>query len=137
MTAIEYSPAGDATKVTRPDSSFLTYTYDDARRLTAITNQAGEKIEFSYDAMSNVTQQVTKDGGGTVKRTQTKAYDELSRLLRTVGAATQTTSFGYDNNSNLVSLIDPLNKTTGFGFDALNRLVSATNPLAAARRLKF
>ncbi|MFO0988476.1 MAG: hypothetical protein U1F37_14075 [Alphaproteobacteria bacterium] len=72
-------------------------------------------------------------GGGTVKRTQSRAYDELSRLLRLVGAATQTTTFGYDNNSNLVSLTDPLNKTTGFGFDALNRLITATNPLMGVR----
>jgi YD repeat-containing protein len=115
---MEYSLAGDVTKVTLPDGSFLTYTYDDARRLTVIANQIGEKIEFTHDLARNVTQQVTKDSGGTVKRTQTRAYDELSRLLRTIGAATQTMTFGYDNNSNLVSLTDPLAKTTGFGFDA-------------------
>jgi YD repeat-containing protein len=76
---------------------------------------------------------VSKDGSGTVKRTQTRAYDELSRLLRTIGAATQTTNFGYDNNSNLTSLTDPRNKSTGFGFDALNRLITATNPLMGVR----
>jgi RHS repeat-associated protein len=133
VTIIEYNLAGDVTKVTLPDGSFLTYTYDDARRLTVITNQIGEKIEFAYDLARNVTAQVTKDSGGTIKRTQTRAYDELSRLLRTIGAATQTTTFGYDNNSNLVSLTDPLNKTTGFGFDALNRLITATNPLMGVR----
>ncbi len=87
VTMIEYSPAGDVTKVTLPDGSFLTYTYDDARRLTAVTNQAGEKIEFTYDLARNVTAQVTKDSGGTIKRTQSRAYDELSRLLRLVGAS--------------------------------------------------
>ncbi|MFO0988472.1 MAG: hypothetical protein U1F37_14055 [Alphaproteobacteria bacterium] len=133
VTTIEYSLAGDVTKVTLPDGSFLAYAYDDARRLTAVTNQAGEKVEFTYDLARNVTAQVTKDSGGTVKRTQSRAYDEPSRLLRLVGAATQTTTFGYDNNSNLVSLTDPLNKTTGFGFDALNRLITATNPLMGVR----
>jgi YD repeat-containing protein len=58
--------------VTLPDGSFLTYTYDDARRLTVITNQAGEKIEFTHDLARNVTAQVTKDSGGTIKRTQTR-----------------------------------------------------------------
>lgn len=137
VTLIEYNLAGDVTKVTLPDNSFLTYTYDDARRLTVITNQLGEKIEFTYDLASNVTQQVTKDAGGTIKRTQTRAYDELSRLLRLIGAATQTTTFGYDNNSNLVSLTDPLNKTTGFAFDALNRLTTATNPLMGVRTTAY
>ncbi len=137
VTAIEYNPAGDVTKVTLPDGSFLTYTYDDARRLTVITNQAGETIAFSYDLARNVTQQVTKDSGGAIKRTQSRAYDELSRLLRLVGAATQTTGFGYDNNSNLVSLTDPLAKTTGFGFDALNRLITATNPLMGVRNTGY
>jgi YD repeat-containing protein len=37
------------TKLTLPDGSFLTYAYDDARRLTVITNQTGETIEFTYD----------------------------------------------------------------------------------------
>ena len=133
VTTIEYSPAGDVTKVTLPDGSFLAYTYDDARRLTVITNQVGEKIEFTYDLARNVTAQVTKDSGDTIKRTQSRAYDELSRLLRLIGASTQTTTFGYDNNSNLVSLTDPLNKTTGFGYDALNRLITATNPLMGVR----
>jgi RHS repeat-associated protein len=123
--------------VTLPDGSFLIYTYDDARRLTVITNQAGEKIEFAYDLARNVTAQVTKDSGGTIKRTQTRAYDELSRLLRTIGAATQTTTFGYDNNSNLVTLTDPLNKATNFGFDALNRIITATNPLMGVRNTAY
>lgn len=90
VTIIEYNAAGDVTKVTLPDGSFLAYTYDNARRLTAIANQSGETIEFTHDLAGNVTQQVTKDTGGTIKRTQTRAYDELSRLLRLVGAATQT-----------------------------------------------
>ena len=85
VTTIEYSLAGDVTKVTLPDGSFLTYTYDDARRLTVITNQAGEKIEFTHDLARNVTAQVTKDSGGTVKRTQSQAYDvgPSSRRRRT------------------------------------------------------
>ncbi|MFO0988466.1 MAG: hypothetical protein U1F37_14025 [Alphaproteobacteria bacterium] len=81
VTIIEYSLAGDVTKVTLPDGSFLAYAYDDARRLTVVTNQAGEKVEFTYDLARNVTAQVTKDSGGTIKRTQSRAYDELSRLL--------------------------------------------------------
>jgi len=137
VTTMEYSLAGDVTKVTLPDGSFLTYTYDNARRLTAIANQVGEKIEFTHDLARNVTQQVTKDSGGTIKRTQSRAYDELSRLLRLVGASTQTTTLGYDNNSNLVALTDPLNKTTGFGFDALNRLITATNPLMGVRNTGY
>ncbi len=60
VTMIEYSLAGDVIKVTLPDGSFLTYTYDDARRLTVITNQSGETIEFTYDLARNVTAQVTK-----------------------------------------------------------------------------
>ncbi len=133
VTQIEYSAAGDVTKVTLPDGSFLTYAYSDARRLTAITNQIGEKIELTYDLMGNVTQQVTKDTGGTVKRTQNRAYDELGRLLRLIGAATQTTQFGYDKTDNLTAVTDALNKATSFGIDALSRTTTATNPLMGVR----
>ena len=39
VTLIEYSPAGDVTKVTLPDGSFLAYTYDDARRLAVVASK--------------------------------------------------------------------------------------------------
>lgn len=47
VTEIEYSPAGDVTKVTLPDGSFLTYTYDDARRLTVSTGRAIASVRRS------------------------------------------------------------------------------------------
>ena len=39
VTLIEYSLAGDVTKVTLPDGSFLAYAYDDARRLTVVASK--------------------------------------------------------------------------------------------------
>ena len=80
------SPAGDVTKVTLPDGSFLLYAYDDARRLAVIANQIGEKIEFAYDLARNVTQQVTKDSGGTTKRTQTRKVRVWAGRTSTVKA---------------------------------------------------
>jgi len=52
-----------------------------------------------------------ENSGGTIKRTQTRAYDELSRLLRLVGAATQTTAFGYGKIGVRVELL----RVRGYG----------------------
>ena len=43
-TQFEYSAAGDITAIQQPDGSRLAYEYDDARRLTAVENDAGDTI---------------------------------------------------------------------------------------------
>lgn len=41
VTTIDYDAAEQVSKVTAPDGSFLQYTWDDARRLTIVTNNTG------------------------------------------------------------------------------------------------
>jgi YD repeat-containing protein len=50
-TSFEHDAIGQITKVTRGDGSWLEYSWSAARRLTAITNNRGEKIEYDYDPM--------------------------------------------------------------------------------------
>jgi YD repeat-containing protein len=41
-----YDAIGQITRITRPDGSYLAYTYNDARRLTLVTNNnnAGQSL---------------------------------------------------------------------------------------------
>lgn len=79
-----YNPMGDLTKITAPDNTFLSYTYDDARRLISVTNAQGETQSYTLDAMGNRTSALLKDASGTLVRQQHRTYDELGRLLTLV-----------------------------------------------------
>ena len=129
-TGFTYDPVGQITRLTLPDGSWLDYTWDAAHRLAQVTNGLSEKIEYTRDAMGNVTRTDVKSAGGTIVRTQSAAFDELGRLLRDVGAVAQSTAYGYDRNDNLTSLTDPLSHATAFAYDALDRLVRQTDALA-------
>ncbi|WP_220812374.1 RHS repeat-associated core domain-containing protein [Pseudomonas paralcaligenes] len=127
-TSFEHDAVGQITKVTRGDGSWLEYTWDGARRLTRITNNLAESVEYDYDAMGNRTAQRLKDTSSTLTQQQTWVYDELGRLLRSIGAAGQTRQYGYDLNDNPTLSKTPRQHSTTSSYDALDRLVSSTDP---------
>lgn len=127
-TSFEHDAIGQITKVTRGDGSWLQYTWDGARRLTRITNNLGESVEHDYDPMGNRTAQRLKDASSSLTQQQTWVYDELGRLLRSVGAQGQTSQYGYDLNGNPTLSTTPKQHSTNSSYDALNRLVSSTDP---------
>lgn len=136
-TSFEHDAIGLITKVTRGDGSWLEYTWDGARRLTKITNSLGEAIEYSLDAMGNRTAQHLKDAGGSLSQQQTWVYDELGRLLRSVGAGGQTSAYQYDLNDNPVASTNPKQHSHTQAYDALDRLVSNTDPLNGVTALAY
>ena len=122
-----YEGEGQVSKVTLPNGDFVLYEYDTAYRLTATETSAGERIEYTLDLEGNRVAETTFDANGKAVRTHQRVFDELSRLLSSIGADQQTTQFSYDKNGNRVGMIDPLNNATTYAFDALNRLVSITD----------
>ena len=136
-TGFEHDAIGQITKVTRGDGSWLQYTWNGARRLTRITNNLGESVEYDYDLMGNRTAQRLKDASSTLTQQQSWAYDELGRLLRTVGAQGQAQQYGYDLNDNSTLSRTPKQHSTTSSFDALDRLVSSTDPLNGVTQLAY
>jgi YD repeat-containing protein len=130
-TGYTYDPAGQLTKVTLPDTSFLSYGYDDAHRLTGITDNLGNHITFTLDAMGNRTKEEVFDPANALAQTRSRVYNNLNRLFQELGAQSQTTTYGYDNHGNLTSIDGPLAgtaDTTFNAYDALNRLKQVTDP---------
>jgi YD repeat-containing protein len=121
-TSLTYDSAGELTKTTLPDSSFLSNTYDNAHQLTKITNALSETENITYNSAGGMTQILWKNSGGTTKRQHTATFDAMNRLLTSVGGQSQTTTFGYDSDSNTTKITDPLSHVTNNTFDALNRL---------------
>jgi len=129
VTTFTYDAVGQITKITLPDGSELNYAYDDAQRLTKVSNLDGEEIVYTLDLMGNITKEEIKDAGGTLKKTQTRTFDELGRMLKSIGAGTQETAFSYNKNDDLKTVTDPKSNVTTNAYDALNRLITVTDAL--------
>jgi|GEM_PF-872552 len=129
VTTFAYDAVGQITKITLPDGSELNYAYDDAQRLTKVSNLDGEEIVYTLDLMGNITKEEIKDTGGTLKKTQTRTFDELGRMLKSIGAGTQETAFSYNKNDDLKTVTDPKSNVTTNAYDALNRLITVTDAL--------
>jgi len=85
-TTYDYDAAGQLTKVTLPDASYLQYTYDGAHRLTQIQDGLGNKIVYTLDAMGNRIKEQAYDPSLQLARMRQQVYDSLNRLHQSVGA---------------------------------------------------
>ncbi|WP_334181191.1 DUF6531 domain-containing protein [Methylobacter sp.] len=79
-TTYSYDPAGQLTRVTRPDGSYLAYSYDAAHRLIKTQDNLGNTLTYTLDAMGNRIKEDVLDPGGQLARSQSRVYDALSRL---------------------------------------------------------
>ncbi|MCU1336667.1 MAG: hypothetical protein JWO19_2248 [Bryobacterales bacterium] len=129
-TSFAYDYAGNLTQVTLPNSVTVQYTYDNAHRLTGIQDALGNTVTYALNNAGNVTQTVYKNTTPTTTYTHTASFDELARLLTSVGASSQTANFAWDTNSNLTTYTDPRTHATGLTYDALQRLATATDALS-------
>jgi len=136
-TTYSYNLVGLLTRVTLPDNTWVGYAYDPARRLSAVTNHLGERLEYTLDSMGNITQQNVLSGSGTLVQTASAVYDKLGRLLEAMGAEGQTSRYQYDVDSNLVGARDARNHPNSRVYDALHRLVSVTDALNQVTQLTY
>ncbi|MBS1994679.1 MAG: RHS repeat protein [Cyanobacteria bacterium SZAS LIN-2] len=130
LTHLDYWPTGLLKKSTLPDGSYLLYSYDNAHRLTQVTDGAGNKMSYTLDAAGNRTAESAYDPTNTLSRTHNQVYNVLNQLYQDIGAAgtsSVTTTFGYDNNGNQISVSAPLGRLTTSKYDPLNRLSSVTD----------
>ena len=132
-----YDGVGLVKSITLPDGSRLKYQYDGAHRLRSVSNSLGESIQYIPDALGNVAVQRLMSTNGMILKTQSSFFDQLGRLIRQVGGASQATYFSYDKNGNRKSVTDALNNKTVQAFDPLNRLVSVTDALTNVTQTAF
>jgi RHS repeat-associated protein len=132
VTSYTYIASGQPHVVTLPDSGSdtLTYTYDNAQRLTTITNGASETTNYTLDAMGDVTAKTIKNSGGTTIASHTATFDALGHMLTSVGATgSESTSFAWDGQGNRITVTDANSNATGTAWDALNRASTVTDAL--------
>ena len=123
-TQTDYDGVGNVVKVTQPDSVYLSYTFDNAHRLTNITDNLGDHIDYTLDALGHRTAEKTFDVSDSItpRHLLTRAYSTLSRMTDAYDAQLRDTKFSYDGNGNRTDKTDPLGVKSHWDFDGLNRL---------------
>jgi YD repeat-containing protein len=91
--------------------------------LTSVANNTGEKIEYGYNLNGDMTTSTVKTPANVITKQMSITYDELGRLMQSIGAATQTTTLSYDRTDLQVQTKDPRNNLYGYSYDSLQRLI--------------
>ncbi|MBK9584882.1 MAG: RHS repeat protein [Alphaproteobacteria bacterium] len=131
VTTFTYNDVGDVETIESPNGTTVTYSYDNARRLTGMEDDLGNTITYTLDDAGNILTEERRDPGNTLKYTHTQTFDEMSRLLTSVGAgAAWDRSYAYDKNSNMTTYTDANSNATNYAFDGLDRLVTSTDALS-------
>ena len=86
QTLYAYDPVGQLLELTLPDTTKITYSWDDAHRLSKVTDQAGNSVTYTLDNAGNRTAEQIKDASGSLARTVTRVFDALDRVQQTTGA---------------------------------------------------
>ncbi|RBB43357.1 type IV secretion protein Rhs [Xanthomonas oryzae pv. oryzae] len=133
ITRIDYWPTGLVKQVTQPDGAFTAFTYDTAHRLTDIADNAGNRVHYTLDNAGNRVKEDTRDASGTLKRTLSRIYNQLSQLKTQATAAGDPTDFAYDANGNTTSVTDALGTATQSDYDPLNRLSQTLQDVAGIK----
>ena len=80
ITQYDYYDTGLLKKVAQPDGSFAKYIWDDAHRLTDVTDSVGNTVHYELDNLGNRTAEKFKDPQGALAKTITRTFDALGRM---------------------------------------------------------
>ncbi len=137
---------GRISKVTLPDNTFLTYSYDANGNLTSMTDLRGNQSRFTYDsshslvdyydASGNLMMKSEYDADGRLIR-QTDALGNAIALNRVVPNPIETivdrrgnsTEYTYDAAGNITSSKDAKGGITTYTYDSNQNETSITDPL--------
>ena len=130
VTTWTHDPANNLTGLQLPDNSKLIYGYDDAHRLTSITDLFGNSVTYTLDGLGDRKLTQIKTPKDAVAETHSGIFDALGRITSDIGGMGQTAGYTYDNNGNVHTITPP--SPSGVitnSWDALNRLHTVENPL--------
>jgi len=128
-TTYDYLPNGLVSRITQPDGSYLDFEYDSARRLVAIENAVGERMEYELDAAGNRLAERIFDDQGMLRFELQQLYNQLGRLTASITGTGHLTSYDYDAAGNLTDVTDALENATSHEYDPLNRLKKTLDAL--------
>ena len=136
-TSWEYDNLGQLIKVTQPEGTEQNFVYDAAHDLREISDNLGNKIEYTYDAKGNRTNELIMDPDDTLVRDTVTAYD-IRNHIESINAAGSITQMINDAVGNLGTQTDPnLNPSTNHSYDALDRLTNTVDALTNSTAYQY
>lgn len=128
QTSFDYDVAGRVVEVTLPTGGTLSYTYDNAEHLTEVENDFGDVMSLTYNEMGQVTGREFSTSSATLRYAMSRTYDEIGRVLSTIGAASETETRAYDRTNLQTTITDPRGEVWTTAYDSISRAISDTNP---------
>ncbi len=131
IAAYTYRPSGQIATAQLPNDYALTYIYDAAQRLIGASDNRGNQITYTLDAMGNRISETIKDASNQIALSSQRVINSLNRIEAIKGGtnpAAQTTALQYDANGNPTRTTDPLGNATQTYLDALRRLIATVLP---------
>lgn len=133
-TTYDFYANGLLERVTDPTGAHVEYSYNDARLLTEIRDNSGNRIEYGYDLAGNRTSETIRDPAGTITSSRAMDYDDFNGLdtvsLPRPAGGFDVWDYEFDPTGLLQSVTSPEGRTTSYDdYDALGRLRSFVNAL--------
>ena len=129
VTKWEHDKNGNVTKEFDPTDTNGThpriYNFDNANRLTSLTDRNGRQKTFTYLDNNLVSTEVWKDASNTTVNTITYAYNQ-NDALTSIGDNNGTITYTYDALDRVSTMQDVWSITQTYGYDA------ADNPTQVA-----
>ena len=128
VTSYQYNAYGEKFKVTYPDGSEQTYSYDGAGRISSTTAN-GITVTYTYDALGNILTE-TYSNGLLVTRTYDAAGNLATQKTEKNGTVLSQYTYGYDGNNSLISetrIMDGVTTTVTHEYDERDELVKTVS----------
>ena len=118
-----YDTLGQLVSMTNSLGKTWAFEYDSARRMSKATSPFGDVARYSYDTLGNLIRTEYGTAAPSTTFFEDTQFDELGRLLKTLGAQGQIFQFSHDVEDNLTTVTDTMSNVDTNGYDALNRLI--------------
>jgi RHS repeat-associated protein len=128
-TVFGYDPAGNLLHITSPGGSYFGFSWDDAHRLIEVSDDAGNRIEYTLDGAGNRVSEITFDANDMLHRQISRTFNAINQLEEMTDGNGGSTRFSYNSAGARASIRDGNLNTTRYDYDALNRLAKITDPL--------
>jgi len=133
--AIVRDERGLTTQATIGPMTF-TYGYDDAARLSSVTDGLGNVVTYTYDAAGRATS-VTKGVGTPEQTTTTFDWTAASRPLTSEDSMGRVYAPDFDTAGRQSGSTDPLGNLWGFGYDDRGNITAVTHPTGVVHNATY
>lgn len=133
-TTYAYDGAGRVTRITVPDGSWRSISYDSAGLATGSTNHRGETVTVTRDAAARVVNQSVFSAAGSLARVSAQSYNAVGRVAAATDSRGNRMQYLYGTDGRPNGVTDPLGRTRTVQLDVLNRPTALVQPNTTVMR---